>query len=109
MKDSRTGVNGLPLTGKSFPEFQCALCHDWFRGKDGSDISDKSDGFFFLGTPFTSQSDVRTSGWRVPGEEDGVFSGGGAVMAPLRRAAQFRCPTERGRHFIFFAVNMPQS
>ena len=42
-------------------------------GGDGSDISDESDGFFFPGTPFTSQSDVRTIGWRGPGEEDGVF------------------------------------
>ncbi len=37
VRSSRTGVNGLPLTGKSFPKFQCSLCHDWFRGKDGSE------------------------------------------------------------------------
>ena len=58
--------------GRGFPKCQYSLCHDWFRGKDGSDISDGSDGVFFPGTPFTSQSDVRPSGWRVPGK-DGFF------------------------------------
>ena len=42
------------LGTQGFPKFQCSLCHDWFRGKNGAD------GF--------------------------IFSGGGAVMAPLRRA-----------------------
>ena len=82
---SRIGRIGRIGGGRGFPKCQCSLCHDWFRGKDGSDISDGSDGVFFPGTPFTSQSDVRTSGWRVPGGR-GSFSGGGAVMAPLRRA-----------------------
>ena len=84
MKDSRTGVNGLPLTGKSFPEFQCALCHDWFRGKDGSE-----------GTIFSRELLLHRKAMsvQVGGEfrgKDGsdrfIFSGGGAVMAPLRRA-----------------------
>ena len=44
-----------------------------FQGEDGSDISDGSDGVFFPGTPFTSQSDVPTSGWRVPGGGRGLF------------------------------------
>ena len=46
----------------SLSECQCSICHDWFRGRTGPR------GPFFPETPFTSQSDVRTSGRRVPGK-----------------------------------------
>ena len=39
------GLAGVGSGG--FPKFQCSLCHDWFRGEDGSDDSDWSDQFIF--------------------------------------------------------------
>ena len=60
-------------------ECQCSICHDWFRGKDGSE------GAIFPGNSFYIAKRCPYK-WVASSGGRGSLSGGGAVMAPLRRA-----------------------
>ena len=90
-ESDRVGQVG-PRERGVFPKCQCSLCHDWFRGEDGSDISDISDGSDSVGRVGQCRTG-RTGGARgVPKcqcslcHDCGNRLPGGAVMAPLRRA-----------------------
>ena len=65
---------------RDFPKCQCSLCHDWFRGG-------RVRGAIFSRELLLHRKAMSVQvGGGFRGGRTGSFSGGGAVMAPLRRA-----------------------